>query len=91
MQSPMITSTSGEIETGTLSPYTALCRVPDVGDRPMKRIDLVALSRAAVERFTGNKVGVVRGTKQQLERLAAHKKKKEQKQSEPVFSHRVAS
>jgi hypothetical protein len=47
----------------------------------MKRTDLVALSGAAVERLTSNKVGVVKGTSKQLEKLAKHKKKKEQEQA----------
>jgi predicted DNA-binding protein YlxM (UPF0122 family) len=43
----------------------------------MKRTDIVALSRAAIERLISNKVGVVKGTSKQLELLAKHKKKKE--------------
>jgi hypothetical protein len=57
----------------------------------MKRTELVALSRAAVQRAKSNKVGIIGMTKMQLEKLAEHKKKKEAKKSQVVDSHRAAS
>jgi hypothetical protein len=41
----------------------------------MKRTDIVALSRAAIQKLASNKVGVVRVTKKQLEKLTLQKMK----------------
>jgi hypothetical protein len=79
---------SDEIEIKDLDPYNPGL---DTGDGPMKRTELVALTRAAIERLTQNKVGVIRGTKRQLEMLAKHKKKKEHDQHQGNHSHRAAS
>jgi hypothetical protein len=46
----------------------------------MKRSDLVSLSRAAIDRLTANKIGVIKGTPKQIEKLGKQKKKKEQAQ-----------
>jgi hypothetical protein len=42
----------------------------------MKRADLMALSRAAIEKVAKNKVGVIGATKTQLKKLEQHKKRK---------------
>jgi hypothetical protein len=57
----------------------------------MKRTDIVALSRAAVQRVMTNKVGAIGPTKKQLEKLAEHKKKKDAEQSQAAYAHRTAS
>ncbi len=41
----------------------------------MKRTDIVALSRAAIQKLASNKVGVVRVTKKQIQRLTLQKMK----------------
>jgi hypothetical protein len=58
----------------------------------MKRTELVALSRAAVQRAASNQIGVIGPTKKQLAKLAEHKKKKEVvKQPPSVRARRTAS
>jgi hypothetical protein len=42
----------------------------------MKRTEIVALSRAAIQRLSANKVGAIGMTKKQSDKLAEHKKKK---------------
>ncbi|QUS40930.1 hypothetical protein RPMA_20360 [Tardiphaga alba] len=58
----------------------------------MKRSDVVALSKGAVARWTSNEVGVVKGTQTQREKLAEHKKKKQedlesQEHEQHVYAH----
>jgi hypothetical protein len=43
----------------------------------MKRAEIVALSRAAVQRLSANKVGIIGMTKKQSEKLVEHTKKKQ--------------
>ena len=58
----------------------------------MKRTELVALSRAAIQRASSNQTGVIGPTKKQLEKLAEHKKKKDAgKQPQGARARRTAS
>jgi hypothetical protein len=58
----------------------------------MKRTELVALSRAAIQRVSSNQIGVIGPTEKQVEKLAEHKKKKGAgKQRQGALSRRAAS
>jgi hypothetical protein len=58
----------------------------------MKRPELVALSRAALQRVKSNQIAVIGPTKKQLEKLAEHKKKKDAgKQPRGAHARRAAS
>lgn len=63
----------------------------NIGDGPMKRTEIVALSRAAIQRAKANKVGVLVMTKMQLEKLAEHKRKKEAEKAQAAYAQRAAS
>jgi hypothetical protein len=58
----------------------------------MKRTELVALSRAAIQRASSNQIGVIGPTKKQLEKFAEHKKKKDTgKQPQRTHARRATS
>jgi hypothetical protein len=57
----------------------------------MKRAEIVALSRAAVQRLSANKVGIIGMTKKQSEKLAEQKRNRLERNKISTLRHRTTS